>query len=234
MGMETMREQEQETSQTGMGSPTDEELAGRVSEGETALFEVLMRRHNARVYRAVRALLTDEDEVEDVMQQAYVLAFTHLEQFKGSAKFSTWLIRIAVNEALLRLRKQSRWVSIEGGLGEDSEKSMKLMERRTPDPERRAIDRELVRLLEVAIDALAPIYRTVLVLREVEGLSTEETAEVLSVSEDVVRTRLHRARALAREELDARLGGPLEEVFSFHASRCDRVVAEVMARLTTS
>jgi RNA polymerase sigma-70 factor (ECF subfamily) len=232
--METMREQEQETRQAGVGSPTDEELAGRVSEGETALFEVLMRRHNARVYRAVRALLKDEDEVEDVMQQAYVLAFTHLEQFKGSAKFSTWLIRIAVNEALLRLRKRSRWVSIEGGAGEDPEKSMKLVERKTPDPERRAIDRELVRLLEVAIDALAPIYRTVLVLREVDGLSTGETAEVLSVSEDVVRTRLHRARVLVREELEARLGGQLEEVFSFHASRCDRVVAAVMARITAS
>jgi RNA polymerase sigma-70 factor, ECF subfamily len=232
MGMETMREQE--TRQAGMGSPADEELARRVSEGETALFEVLMRRHNARVYRAVRALLTDEDEVEDVMQQAYVLAFTHLAQFEGSAKFSTWLIRIAVNEALLHLRKQSRWVSIDGGAGEDSERGMKLVERKTPDPERRALDRELVRLLEVAIDALPPLYRTVLVLREVDGLSTGETAEVLSVSEEVVRTRLHRARALVREALDTRLGGQLEEVFSFHASRCDRVVAAVMAHITAS
>jgi RNA polymerase sigma-70 factor, ECF subfamily len=232
MGMETIREQE--SRQAGMGSPSDEELAQRVSEGETALFEVLMRRHNARVYRAVRALLTDEDEVEDVMQQAYVLAFTHLEQFEGNAKFSTWLIRIAVNEALLRLRKRSRWVSIDGGAGEDSERGMTLVEHKTPDPERRALERELVRLLEGAIDALPPIYKTVLVLREVDGLSTGETAEVLSVSEDVVRTRLHRARALVREELDARLGGQLEEVFPFHASRCDRVVAAVMARITAS
>jgi RNA polymerase sigma-70 factor (ECF subfamily) len=227
--METTREQA--TRLAGMGSPSDEELALRVSRGETALFEVLMRRHNQRVYRAVRALLSDEDEVEDVMQQAYVLAFTHLAQFKGSAKFSTWLIRIAMNEALLRLRKRGRLVAIDGGLDEESERDMRLMERNTPDPERRTSDRELVRFLESAIDALPPLYRAVFVLREVDGLSTAETAEALSVSEDVVKTRLHRARALVRDELDARLGGQFQEVFSFQAPRCDRVVAAVMARI---
>jgi RNA polymerase sigma-70 factor (ECF subfamily) len=111
---------------------------------------------------------------------------------------------------------------------------MKLVERDTPDPERRAYDRELVRLLEATIDALPAIYRTVLVLREVDGLSTTETAEVLSVSEDVVKTRLHRARTLVREELDARIGGQLAEVFSFQAPRCDRVVAAVLARISSS
>jgi RNA polymerase sigma-70 factor (ECF subfamily) len=230
--METMRAGE--TGLAGMGSPSDEELAHRVRGGDTALFEVLMRRNNTRVYRAVRAVLSDEDEVEDVMQQAYVLAFTHLHQFQGSARFSTWLIRIAVNEALLRLRKQRRLVALDGGADEGVERDMKRVERDTPDPERRAADRELVRFLEAAIDALPALYRTVLVLREVDGLSTTETAEVLSVSEDVVKTRLHRARALVREELDARLGGQLEEVFSFQAPRCDRVVAAVLARIMPS
>jgi RNA polymerase sigma-70 factor, ECF subfamily len=219
------------TSQAAMGSPSDEELARRVREGETALFEVLMRRCNARVYRAVRALLRDEDEAEDVMQQAYVLAFTHLEQFKGSARFSTWLIRIAVNEALQHLRKRSRLVSIDGGADDEREASMKRVERHTPDPERQAAERESVRLLETTIDALPAPFRMVLMLREVDGLSTAETAEVLSVSQDVVKTRLHRARALLREELENRLGGQLEEVFSFQAPRCDRVVAAVMSRL---
>ncbi|PTL77726.1 RNA polymerase sigma factor [Vitiosangium sp. GDMCC 1.1324] len=215
----------------GMGSPSDEELARRVREGETALFEVLMRRHNARVYRAVRALLSDEAEVEDVMQQAYVLAFTHLGQFKGMAKFSTWLIRIAVNEALLRLRKRSRLVALDGGADEEQEAAMKWVERNSPDPERETSERELVQLLESTIDALPAAYRMVLMLREVDGLSTAETAEVLSVSEEVVRTRLHRARAMLRDALDARLGGQLEEVFSFQAPRCDRVVAAVFSRI---
>lgn len=216
-----------------MGSPSDEELARRVSAGETALFEVLMRRYNARVYRAVRALVRDEDEAEDVMQQAYVLAFTHLDQFQGSARFSTWLIRIAVNEALQYLRKRSRLVAIDGGADDELEAGMKLLERNTSDPERQTSDRELTRLLEATIDALPVPYRMVLMLREVDGLSTAETAEVLSVSQDVVKTRLHRARALLRDELETRLGGQLEEVFSFQAPRCDRVVAAVMARLGT-
>lgn len=217
-----------------MGSPSDEELAHRVSGGETALFEVLMRRYNARVYRAVRALVRDEDEAEDVMQQAYVLAFTHLDQFQGSARFSTWLIRIAVNEALQYLRKRSRLVAIDGGADEELEAGMKLLERNTSDPERQTSERELARLMESTIDALPAPYRMVFMLREVDGLSTAETAEVLSVSLDVVKTRLHRARALLREALETRLGGQLQEVFSFQAPRCDRVVAAVMARLGTT
>ena len=216
-----------------MGSPSDEELARRVGAGETALFEVLMRRHNARVYRAVRALVRDEDEAEDVMQQAYVLAFTHLDQFQGDARFSTWLIRIAVNEALQYLRKRSRLVAIDGGADDELEAGMKLLERNTPDPERQTSERELSRLLEATIDALPVPYRMVFMLREVDGLSTAETAEVLSVSQDVVKTRLHRARALLREALENRFGDQLEEVFSFQAPRCDRVVAAVMARLGT-
>lgn len=216
-----------------MGSPSDEELARRVGAGETALFEVLMRRCNARVYRAVRALVRDEDEAEDVMQQAYVLAFTHLDQFQGSARFSTWLIRIAVNEALQHLRKRSRLVAIDGGTDAELEAGMKLLERDTPDPERQTSERELSRLLEATIDALPVPYRMVFMLREVDGLSTAETAEVLSVTQDVVKTRLHRARALLRDALETRLGGQLQEVFAFQAPRCDRVVAAVMARLGT-
>lgn len=208
------------------GPPTDEEIAQRVREGETALFEVLMRRYNQRVYRAVRSILRDEAEVEDVMQQAYVLAFTHLAQFEGSARFSTWLIRIAVNEALQRLRQRHRLVALdtEGGGPEDG---MKLLERNAPDPEERAFGRELGRMLEVTVDELPTLYRTVFMLREVERLSTAETAAALSVSEEVVKTRLHRAKALLRERLEGQLG----ETFAFHAPRCDRVVAAVLARI---
>jgi RNA polymerase sigma-70 factor, ECF subfamily len=230
-GMETVRASRKVAD---LGSPSDEELARRVRDGETALFEVLMRRHNPRVYRAVRALVSDEDEVEDVMQQAYILAFTHLAQFEGHSRFSTWLIRIAVNEALMRLRQRNRLVTLDEGADEESEGDMKLEGRNTPNPERQAYERELVRFLESAIEALPTPHKVVLMLREVEGLSTEETAEVLSVNEPLVRTRLHRARALLRDELDARMGEQLHEVFCFQAPRCDRVVAAVMARLTSS
>lgn len=223
----------EETTPPAGGLPTDEEIALRVREGETALFEVLMRRYNQRVYRTVRAILREEAEVEDVMQQAYVLAFTHLSQFEGSARFSTWLIRIAVNEALRRLRQRHRLVA----LGEDSEApedGMKLLERNEPNPEQQAFGRELGRFLEVTVDELPDLYRTVFMLREVERLSTAETAEALSVTEEVVKTRLHRAKALMRERLEARLEGQLGEVFAFQAPRCDRVVAGVLARIGAS
>lgn len=210
---------------------SDEEVAHRVREGETALFEVLMRRHNQRVYRAVRSFLKDEAEVEDVMQQAYVQAFTHLSQFEGGSRFSTWLIRIAVNEALQRLRRRGRWVALDGGAKGTPEEDMKLLERNEPDPERRAFGRELARLLELTLDELPDLYRTVFMLREVEKLSTAECAEVLSVSEEVVKTRLHRAKTLVRQGMESRLDGQLEEAFTFQAPRCDRVVAAVLARM---
>ncbi len=215
----------------GAGPPSDEEIALRVREGETALFEVLMRRHNQRVYRAVRSLIRDEAEVEDVMQQAYVLAFTHLSQFEGSSRFSTWLIRIAVNEALQRLRHRGRLVALSGGGDGTREEDMKDLEHNEPGPERRAFGRELARHLEQTLDELPDIYRTIFMLREVEKLSTAETAEALAVSEDVVKTRLHRAKALVREQMTARLDDQLEEAFVFQAPRCDRVVAAVLERI---
>ncbi|QSQ22655.1 RNA polymerase sigma factor [Pyxidicoccus parkwayensis] len=210
---------------------SDEEIALRVRAGETALFEVLMRRHNQRVYRAVRSFLQDEAEVEDVMQQAYVQAFTHLSQFEGSSRFSTWLVRIAVNEALQRLKQRGRLVALDGGAHGTPEEDMKLLERNEADPERRAFGRELARLLEVTLDELPDIYRTVFMLREVEKLSTAECAEALSVSEEVVKTRLHRAKALVRQGMESRLDGQFEEAFTFQAPRCDRVVAAVLARI---
>ncbi len=215
----------------GAGPPSDEEISLRVREGETALFEVLMRRHNQRVYRAVRSLIQDEAEVEDVMQQAYVQAFTHLSQFEGSSRFSTWLIRIAVNEALQRLRHRGRLVALSGGGDGTREEDMKHLEHNEPDPERRAFGLELARHLEQTLDGLPDIYRTIFMLREVEKLSTAETAEALAVSEDVVKTRLHRAKTLVRNQLTARLDDTLEEAFALQAPRCDRVVAAVLERI---
>lgn len=209
-------------------APSDEALAARAQAGDRAAFELLMRRNNQRVFRVVRSVLRDGREVEDVMQDAYVLAFKHLDQFEGAARFSTWLGRIAYNEALARVRARKRFVSIDA----TSEDAMpEIPKSNTVDPERAAGDRELARVLEAAIDRLPDIYRSVLVMRQIDGQDVAETAAVLGVSEEVVKTRLHRARAVLREELEARIGEQLDEAFAFRAPRCDRVVAAVLARL---
>jgi RNA polymerase sigma-70 factor (ECF subfamily) len=207
---------------------TDEEIVRRIERGEQALFEVLMRRHNQRLFRVARAILRNDAEAEDVLQQAYVNAFSHLHQFAGTAKFATWLTRIATHEALARLRRRGRWVGLGEGEGEAGP-----LPARGPDPEQEALRGELRRTLEASLDSLPRIYRSVFVLREVEGLSTAEAAECLDVSEDVVKTRLRRARALLREDLYERAGLSAGAVFSFDGARCDRVVAGVLARMAS-
>jgi RNA polymerase sigma-70 factor (ECF subfamily) len=197
----------------------------RVRAGETELFEILMRRYNQRVYRVVRAVLHDELEAEDVMQQAYVSAFSHLDQFHGDARFSTWLTRIALNEAFARIRKSKRFVDIDATETTTMETVMQ------PGPEQQAHSKELGRLLEEAVAGLPDIYRSVFMLREVEELSTRETAECLDVSEEVIKVRLHRARVLLRDSLYARVGTTAPETFVFLRPRCDRVVAAVLSRI---
>jgi RNA polymerase sigma-70 factor (ECF subfamily) len=210
----------------------DEAVVDRVRAGETELFEVLMRRHNQRLYRAIRAVLRRDSDVEDVMQQAYLAAFTHLAQFAGQAKFSTWLLRIGVNEALGRLRRSGRLVALEGDVDEAAEEAKVNAMQPVPfSPEDRAADRELASLLERSIDGLPDSYRQVLVLRLVEGLSTEETAEVLGVREETVKQRLHRARAMVQRSIEDRIGATARSAFLFHADRCDRVVSAVMSHL---
>jgi RNA polymerase sigma-70 factor (ECF subfamily) len=208
---------------------TDEDVIRLVLAGQTALFEVLMRRHNERVYRAARAIVRDEGEAEDVMQQAYVNAYVHLRQFGGRAKFSTWLLRIAINEALARARRRGRQDPIDEALLNVEALMMKCP---PGDPERQASSGELRGLLQWAIDGLPDGAREVFMLREVEGLSTAEAATVLDVSEDVVKTRLSRARAALRRVLEERIGASTPEVFRFYRPRCDRVVGHVMAVIT--
>jgi RNA polymerase sigma-70 factor, ECF subfamily len=205
---------------------SDEDVVRRVVAGDAALFEILMRRHNQRIYRTVRAVLRSDEEVEDVMQQAYLNAYQHLGQFAGEARFSTWLTRIAVNEALARRRKGAL-VLVQG----DETMDIDLADESTPDPEQQAGTAELRELMEREVAALPDAFRTVFVLREVEGLSTAETAASLGVSEDLVKTRLHRARTMLRERLYRRAGVTLETIFTFGNERCDRVVQAVMARI---
>jgi RNA polymerase sigma-70 factor (ECF subfamily) len=197
--------------------------------GEKALFEILMRRHNERVYRAARAIVRDEDEAEDVMQQAYLNAYAHLRQFDGRAKFSTWLTRIAVNEAIARRERRGRFTSFDPELPPPQESAMPTTS--MPDPEHQAYAHEIGRLLEAAIDRLPDGAREVFMLRQVEGLSTADVADTLGVSDDVVKTRLSRARASLRDDLLEHAGIAAPGVFRFLRPRCDRVVAAVMARL---
>ena len=209
---------------------TDEEIVARVVGGETLLFELLMRRHNQRVYRTVRAILGADNEAEDVMQQTYLNAFTHLASFAGQARFSTWLTSIAVNESLGRRRRSGVAALRIASSSEDDDPILHI--RATgPDPEQQVMTSELEHLVEEEIMRLAENYRTVIVLRQVEGLSTEETAKILGVSTDVVKTRLRRARVMLREALLERAGVTFERLFAFPATRCNRVVEAVMQRI---
>ena len=207
---------------------SDMETIQQVLDGNTAMFELLMRRYNERIYRAARSIVRDEQEAEDVMQQAYVNAFTHLRQFNGSAQFSTWLTRIAINEALARVRRRGRYEVFDDDL---SNVEPFMPTNPVQSPERQAFAGELRGLLEWAIDALPDGMREVFVLREVEGLSTSEAAECLGVSEDVVKTRLSRGRAQLRRLLMERTGATAPEAFRFYRPRCDRVVAQVLAKI---
>jgi len=188
-----------------------------------------MRRHNQRLYRAARAILRDDSEAEDVLQDTYVRAYQHLGQFAGRAKFSTWLTRIAVHEALARVARRGRMEEIDAR-DQDGMEAI-VLESKMPDPELQAARSEASHLLEEAILALPEGYRAVLMLRDVEEMNTAEAAEVLEMTEENVKVRLHRARALLRKELYARAGATTSAAFQFMATRCDRVVREVFGRI---
>jgi RNA polymerase sigma-70 factor, ECF subfamily len=213
----------------GWGLLSDEQVVSRILSGQTALFEVLMRRHNERIYRAARAILRDESVAEDVMQQAYVNAYSHLRQFDGRSKFSTWLTRIAIHEALARVRRRDRYTNMDPDSPVTPQLATPMTS--TPDPDRHAFARELGVLIESALDRLPDGAREVFVLRQVEGMSTEEVATTLDVSEAVIKTRLSRARATLRRDLYKHAGIAEANAFRFPRPRCDRVVAAVLERL---
>ena len=208
----------------------DEDVVKRVLAGETGLYEILMRRYNQRLYRVARSILRNDVDAEDVMQEAYVRAYQHLNQFAGEAKFSTWLTKIAVYEALGRLRRQRRTENL-GSVLDSDRHVMARMTADTRDPERQAYDHELRVVLEGAVDSLPEIYRMVFVLRSVEGLSVAETAGCLDIGAEAVKTRLHRARSLLRKDLQERAGLVTAQTFPFHLSRCDRVVEAVFRKI---
>jgi RNA polymerase sigma-70 factor (ECF subfamily) len=209
---------------------SDEEVIERVLAGETEMFEIVMRRHNTRLYRAALAILRNDGEAEDVMQDAYVRAYEHLAQFSGKAQFSTWLTRIAVHEALARRHRDNRFEEPERIPERDGD-AMDRFASLTPSPEREASNSELRKLLEDAIETLPDSYRAVFMLRDVEEMSTSDAAYALDISEENVKVRLHRARAFLRNSLYELADIERRGVFSFNAVRCDRVVKNVFARL---
>jgi RNA polymerase sigma-70 factor, ECF subfamily len=207
------------------GTP-DEALVERVLGGDVQAFELLMRRNNSRLYRAIRSLVPDEDAVEELMQQAYVLAYTRLQQFARGALFSTWLLRIGLNEALQRLRRERRWPRV--ALEEEP-----AMPSTDPSPEQRLARAQLNHLLEQLVDGLPESHRSVFVLREVQQLSTTEVADVLGLTPDNVKQRLSRAKAMLRAALEQRTGESVADLYPFEAPRCDRVVAGALARIAS-
>jgi RNA polymerase sigma-70 factor (ECF subfamily) len=212
-------------------SAPDAEVVDRIRRGETELFEVLMRRYNQKLYRAARSVFPqDPGEAEDIVQDAWVRAFTHLSQFEGRASLATWLVRITLHEAWARSRRRRRTETLDDAGRKDTTMAPPIS---APDPEEDAAAIEMHAILEAAVDALPEIYRTVFVLRSVEDMSTEETAESLDLTPDAVKTRLHRARALLRKELLTRAGASQAALFPFAGARCDRIVEAVLSRLAS-
>jgi RNA polymerase sigma-70 factor (ECF subfamily) len=200
-------------------------------------FRVIMLRHNQRLYRVARSVVQDDSEAEDVVQEAYVRAFASLGQFRGDASLATWLTRITLNEALGRRRRQRPMVGLEVLDAEPSGESQIIPFPLMPaavDPERAAAQRQIRHLIEGAIDSLPEIFRVVFVMRDVEDLSIEETADFLGLPPATVKTRLHRARRQLRQALDERLASTLTEAFPFDGKRCRQMADKVLERLQLS
>ncbi len=208
---------------------TDDEIITRVRNGEVALYELLVRRYNQRVYRAVRAILRDDAEAEDVMQEAHIAAFQHLREFEGRAAYSTWLTRIAVHAAVAHTKKLQRFEP-----QDFTDDSLVGLKDNDVSPETATACSETRMLLEHAILSLPVLYRSVLIMRDVEEMSTLDTAQALELTEETVKVRLHRARALLRKELYSVVGANSSSAFQFGATRCDRMVARVLARLAVT
>ena len=216
---------------------SDVDIATRIAAGDHGAFELMMRRYNRPLYRTARSILRDDSEAEDVLQDAYLLAYRGMDKYRGESSLATWLTRIVANEALARLRKTSRRaqiIRIDGdndSINDAAETDMN--DATSEQPESAAMRSEARRLLEKKIDALPDAYRTVFMLRAVEEMTVEETSACLGIPEATVRTRFFRARSLLRESLSREFDFALEEAFGFDGARCDRIVAGALARLNS-
>ncbi|RWM88807.1 MAG: RNA polymerase sigma factor [Mesorhizobium sp.] len=204
------------------------QLVGRALAREGGAFHTIIKMHNQRLYRIARSVVRNDNEAEDIVQEAYVRAFAQLGDFRGESSLATWLSRIVINEALGRLRKRRRTVAMPQNLQAEI---IKFPLNPSDDPERMMAQRQILELVERATDRLPDVYRTVFVARVIEGLSIDETAELLDVRPETVKTRLHRARALVRKALADQIGPVLLDAFPFAGRRCERLTAAVMQRL---
>lgn len=213
----------------------DVELVAHAKRGDERAFRTIMERHNRRLYRVARTLLRDDAEAEDVVQEAYLRAFTALSSFRGDASLATWLTRITLNEALGRKRKQRPTVGLDTvDAMQESGAQIIRFPNMSSDPERSTAQREIQKILEASIDALPEPFRVVFVMREIEEMSIEETAGFLGIRPETVKTRLHRARRLLRETLEGRLASTLKDTFPFAGPRCERITEAVLARLAAN
>jgi RNA polymerase sigma-70 factor, ECF subfamily len=216
----------------GLVTLDDTELVRRALARDPDAFRCIMQRHNRRLYRIARSVLRDNADAEDVVQEAYVAAFNHLTTYRGESSLAAWLSRIAMNEALGRLRRK-RTAGNFTALEEVTEGAIIQFPllARNDDPERTMAQRQILQLVEKAMDALPDAFRVVFVTRVIEGMSVEETAELLCIKPETVKTRLHRARQLLRDQLDKQIGPVLLNAFPFAGRRCRRVTAAVLTRL---
>ena len=203
--------------------------------GDHAAFGAIMRRYNRRLYRTARAILKDDAQAEDALQDAYIGAFRQLHQFRGDASLGTWLTRIVVNQSLQALRSTRRErVVTPFGESDTEQEAMNVADAPAATPENTLLRSEMRRLIERNIDALPQVYRTVFMLREVEELTVDETAAALDIPTATVRSRLFRAKARLREALAQEMDGATQDAFGFDGARCDRIVRTVLERLHAS
>jgi RNA polymerase sigma-70 factor (ECF subfamily) len=216
---------------------TDDEagLAARVGRGDHGAFEALMRKYNGRLFRVARAILRDDAEAEDALQDAYLDAYRHMAEFRGGSALSTWLTRIVVNRSLMRLRRQKRErivVPFDGREeGHPTTHDVDLADDGAESPADTTLRAEIRAIIERRIDELPLAFRTVFVMREVDDMTVEQTAECLDIPPATVRTRLFRARSLLRQSLANDIENATAGLFGFAGERCDRIVSRVLARL---
>jgi RNA polymerase sigma-70 factor (ECF subfamily) len=203
-------------------------LVHRAMAHEADAFRAIIKTHNQRLYRIARGVVRNDSEAEDIVQEAYVRAFAALATFRGDSSLATWLSRIVINEALGRLRKRRRTVAMPAS---QEAQIIQFPLNPSDDPERTMAQRQILKLVERATDNLPDVYRTVFIARVIEGLNIEETADLLGVRPETVKTRLHRARALVRKALDDEIGPVLLDAFPFAGRRCERLTEAVMKRL---
>lgn len=211
----------------------DAELVRRARERDEAAIRAILRSNNRRLYRLARGILRNDSEAEDVVQETYLRAFTHLEDFRGESTLATWLGRIAINEALGRLRRQRpgvEWTSLPPGTLEAQVIQFPLSAT-SEDPEKSMAQREIQHVVEHAIDELPEAFRIVFITRVIEGMNVEETAEILGLKPETVKTRLHRARTMLRDNVEKKIGPVVMEAFPFAGKRCERLTESVLKRL---